>query len=187
MPRNTPQESYTCLAPAEDGRRGACGRPSVGESLCGTHLRRKQRNGTLERKRRPRTRTGAASRGQGKKLPCKHPEGCPNPSWAKGWCSMHYSRVYNSPTGDPGPVGKVRKFRVPGTCKHPDGCPRPGERTDGWCFMHGWRVDNKDGDPGPAQPIVRRRSRHTETQTTSAVQGAVDTPAKEASHAARSA
>lgn len=40
------RQSETCVAPLNSGD-GVCGRPTVGKSLCKTHLRRLQRNGTL--------------------------------------------------------------------------------------------------------------------------------------------
>jgi hypothetical protein len=37
---------------------------------------------------------------------CSHPDGCPEPHEARGWCHLHYKRVRK--TGDPGPVGVTR-------------------------------------------------------------------------------
>lgn len=58
---------------------------------------------------------------------CTHPDGCRNPHYALGWCSLHYQRWRN--TGDPGPVNStvipdmeerflshVRKEPVPDGC-----------------------------------------------------------------------
>lgn len=155
MPRNQPQESYTCTAPDDEHPERVCGKPSRGRSLCATHLRRLQRNGTLERHRKPaKSRTQQHS-----KETCKHKDGCPLPVWAKGWCAMHYSRAYNN-DGNPGPVGRVRQDLPPSTCKHPDDCARPRTRRDGWCHMHGNRVD-KTGEPGPVGVLLRRPSVHT--------------------------
>lgn len=156
MPRNKPQASYTCTAPDDDDPSKECGKPSRAKSMCGTHLRRFQRNGSLERKRGPAKSTTR----QHSDKTCGHPDGCPNPLWAKGWCSMHYTRWYN--TGDPGPVGRVRKDLPPSECKHPDGCARPRTRTDGWCHMHGLRVD-RHGEPGPVDPLSKRPSVHAAT------------------------
>lgn len=149
------QASYTCLAPNEDPEREAplCGKPSRGKSLCATHLKRVQRNGTLERRRaRP---TGTPVRERPTDKTCGHPDGCPNPYYYGGWCGMHYSRVYS--TGDAGPVGKIRTVhsRPSGTCRHEDGCPRPNH-TDGWCQMHAERV-KAHGHPGPAGQIATNR------------------------------
>lgn len=38
---------------------------------------------------------------------CKHPDGCPRPVEARGWCGMHYARVQR--LGTLGPVGDLRK------------------------------------------------------------------------------
>jgi hypothetical protein len=154
------QASYTCLGPNEDPNRDPendpplCGKPSRGRSLCATHLRRWQRNGTLER-RRART-TGKPLRARPTDKKCSHPDGCDKPYFYSGWCGMHYNRVYVH--GDPGPVGEVRDvhWRPDGTCRHKDGCPRPNDGTDGWCRMHAERIE-RHGHPGPTGQIATNR------------------------------
>ena len=37
---------------------------------------------------------------------CRHPDGCPRPDKARGWCSVHLDRIRR--TGAPGPAGLLR-------------------------------------------------------------------------------
>lgn len=153
MPRNIPQESTTCLAPDDFTPGKVCGTsPTVANSLCSRHNRRLQRNGTLERTRRPpAANPDDRNRRRSSEGTCKHEDGCPSPSYADGWCGMHYGRVYR--TGDPGPVGPLREVRKRDRCCHPDKCPRPGNGGDGWCRMHKRRID-RTGSPGPVGRIT---------------------------------
>jgi HNH endonuclease len=84
---------------------------------------------------------------------CKHPDGCPEPVRAGGWCARHYQRVYL--TGEPGPVG-LKRLPSGQRCKVPD-CEGPNVAR-GYCEMHRWRV-RYHGEPGEAEPRLSRRQK----------------------------
>jgi len=63
---------------------------------------------------------------------CSHPDGCPRPQLAGGWCRMHYTRVLK--TGDPGPVAAIR-IRGDDHARFESKCDRSG----GPDACHLWR------------------------------------------------
>lgn len=71
---------------------------------CATQARYKRQE--AERKRRLQEK-GQTRSSKNFTLPCKHPDGCEQPHYSKGWCRLHYARVRAN--GDPGPVGRVRR------------------------------------------------------------------------------
>lgn len=98
------RQNPTCVAEDTPGR--PCGRPSHAHSLCTTHAKRLERNGTLELRRAP----------NGSKTPCSV-KGCERPrSGRDGYCYMHSARVAKSPTGDPGPPGTLTRDRPRPPC-----------------------------------------------------------------------
>lgn len=157
MPRGIPQASSTCIGPADlpgQPGEGLCGRrPVVAHCLCGTHARRLQRKGTLNRVRAPRSKPSKAASDR----TCEHPDGCDRPVYVHkvGLCTLHYTRIARG--DDIGPAEPLRDPSLRGPCRHPDGCDRRGNGGDGWCPMHAERVKNH-GDPGPVGPTVDRAS-----------------------------
>lgn len=84
---------------------------------------------------------------------CGHPEACPRPLYAKGYCSMHYNRllVY----GDLGPLNSrhIKKGQPRPACSV-ENCDRTSE-TRGLCKLH-YERKRKKGDVGtPAPKFVR--------------------------------
>lgn len=76
---------------------------------------------------------------------CKHDDGCDQEASLRGWCKMHYNRIFR--TGEPGPAKPYSE--IPKRCAHPDGCDRDRfkQLTRGFCNMHYQRL-RKYGDIG---------------------------------------
>ena len=89
---------------------------------------------------------------------CKHPDGCPEPVRAGGWCARHYQRVYLSPTNDPGPVGLAR---LPTGAK----CQVCGEPNfaNGYCQTHRWQYVRKDQVRKVSRVAVGEKQHHRAT------------------------
>lgn len=71
-------------------------------------------------------------------------EDCLKDNFAKGFCQMHYARVWRH--NDLRTLPETR----PQTCRV-DGCDRK-KRSNGYCHMHGERL-RKTGDLGPSGPV----------------------------------
>lgn len=92
------------------------------------------------------------------KATCRHPDGCGNASYKRGWCSMHYQRILA--TGDPGAAGRLNNSNKGKICKV-EGCSEPA-KIKGWCKFHRGRVRHT-GSVGPAGR--RRRQLPDEVRT----------------------
>lgn len=79
-------------------RRKKCTLLAVLDGLCRPHYDKRRRMDAEQELRDARR--------------CCHPDGCPRPYSAAGWCMMHYQRVMKD--GDPGEVGERRAARGTG-------------------------------------------------------------------------
>lgn len=59
-------------------------------------------------------------------------DGCDHESYARGWCTAHYSRWRNA--GDPQPDKPVKRYRIDRGCSV-EGCAG-GHYARGWCTKH---------------------------------------------------
>ena len=74
-------------------------------------------------------------------------EGCDRPHYGRGWCGMHYKRVWRSGSAEL-PEKEIQECSV-------DGCTRP-VRSLGYCNMHHQRW-LKHGTPLSLKPTPERR------------------------------
>ncbi len=87
---------------------------------------------------------------------CRHPDGCTNPHYAKGWCRAHYNRVRKD--GHPGPVetGQRPARRCTVVDRHGHRCEGTVHARD-VCVGHHQRL-LKHGDVQADIPLVGQRA-----------------------------
>jgi hypothetical protein len=79
---------------------GHCDRRIDAADLCTTHYNRKRRGlPDWDAEVPQRMKRGGK---------CTHPDGCPEPAYARGWCRLHYARVNVLGYADAGPVGLMK-------------------------------------------------------------------------------
>jgi hypothetical protein len=77
-----------------------CDRRIDAAELCTTHYNRKRRGLPDWDKPIPRRMKSGGK--------CAHPDGCPEPAQSRGWCRLHYQRVFKLGYADGGPVGLMK-------------------------------------------------------------------------------
>lgn len=126
-----------------------CDRRIDADDICGTHYKRKRLGLPDWDKPIPRRMKRVGT--------CSHPDGCPEPVQARGYCAMHYQRIAVLGHADAGPVGRLKAADGDGS---DDGRGYRVITVDGQRYLeHRWVMEQTLGRPLEPDEEVHHKNR----------------------------